>query len=202
MLATLDVELNDTGFKIALALIGAGAGLLASQLGNVIMSSVAPAKTSEAGGLQGTAQNLGSSLGTAIIGAVLLRSRDRLHDRIERRTPPCRSLPASRRSSQVSRVASTSCPLAGRSAVLKAGLPHRAGAAWSPPTTATPSSKPPAPPLGAVALFALLGLVFTRNLPAGSTAVVESAPGEPTRREPARAEPAPGEPAPAGASAR
>ena len=33
MLATLDVKLNDTGFKVALALIGAGAGLLASQLG-------------------------------------------------------------------------------------------------------------------------------------------------------------------------
>ncbi len=74
MLATLDVTLNDTGFKVALALIGAGAGLLASQLGNVIMSSVAPAKSSEGGGLQGTAQNLGSSLGTAIIGAVLLAS--------------------------------------------------------------------------------------------------------------------------------
>ena len=74
MLATLDVTLNDTGFKVALALIGAGAGLLASQLGNVIMSSVAPTQTSEAGGLQGTAQNLGSSLGTAIVGAVLLAS--------------------------------------------------------------------------------------------------------------------------------
>src|SRR6478672_909946 len=74
MLATLDVQINDTGFKIALALIGAGGGLLASQLGNVIMSSVAPAKSSEGGGLQGTAQNLGSSLGTAIIGAVLLAS--------------------------------------------------------------------------------------------------------------------------------
>jgi MFS family permease len=74
MLATLDVELNDTGFRTALALIGAGAGLLASQLANVIMSSVASDKTSEGGGLQGTAQNLGSSLGTAIIGAVLLVS--------------------------------------------------------------------------------------------------------------------------------
>ncbi len=74
LLATLDVTLNDTGFKVSLALIGAGAGLLASQLGNVIMSSVPPAKTSEGGGLQGTAQNLGSSLGTAIIGAVLLAS--------------------------------------------------------------------------------------------------------------------------------
>src|SRR5205823_10404928 len=74
MLATLDVKLHDAGFKLALALIGAGAGLLASQLGNVIMSSVAPEQTSEGGGLQGTAQNLGSSLGTAIIGAVLLAS--------------------------------------------------------------------------------------------------------------------------------
>src|SRR4051794_11971556 len=74
MLATLDVTVNDLGFKVALGLIGAGAGLLASQLGNVIMSSVPPAKTSEGGGLQGTAQNLGSSLGTAIIGAVLLAS--------------------------------------------------------------------------------------------------------------------------------
>jgi MFS family permease len=74
MLATLDVTLNDTGFKVALGLIGAGAGLLASQLGNVIMSAVAPTQSSEAGGLQGTAQNLGSSLGTAIIGAVLLAS--------------------------------------------------------------------------------------------------------------------------------
>ena len=74
MLATLDVTLRDTGFKVALALVGAGAGLLASQLGNIIMSSVAPEKTSEGGGLPGTAQNLGSSLGTAIIGAVLLAS--------------------------------------------------------------------------------------------------------------------------------
>jgi hypothetical protein len=36
------------------------------------MSSVPPDQTNEAGGLQGTAQNLGASLGTALIGAVLL----------------------------------------------------------------------------------------------------------------------------------
>ncbi|HEY1237879.1 MAG TPA: MFS transporter [Solirubrobacterales bacterium] len=72
MLATLDVNLNDAGFKTALILMGIGAGLLASQLGNVIMSSVDPAKTSEAGGLQGTALNLGASIGTALIGAVLI----------------------------------------------------------------------------------------------------------------------------------
>jgi EmrB/QacA subfamily drug resistance transporter len=72
MVGTIDVELNGTAFALSLALFGIGAGLLASQLGNVIMSSVDPSKTNETGGLQGTAQNLGASLGTALIGAVLL----------------------------------------------------------------------------------------------------------------------------------
>src|SRR3954449_9881059 len=72
LLGTIDVELNGTWFAIALALFGVGAGLLLSQLGNVIMSSVDESKTNEAGGLQGTAQNLGASLGTALIGSVLI----------------------------------------------------------------------------------------------------------------------------------
>ena len=72
LVGTIDVELNETGFAIALAISGLGAGLLLSQLGNVIMSSVDPSQTNEAGGLQGTAQNLGASLGTALIGAVLI----------------------------------------------------------------------------------------------------------------------------------
>jgi len=72
MVGTIDVTLNETGFKLSLALFGIGAGLMMSQLGNVIMSSAPPGKTNEAGGLQGTAQNLGASLGTALIGSVLL----------------------------------------------------------------------------------------------------------------------------------
>src|SRR3954465_8566982 len=36
------------------------------------MSSAPPDETNEEGGLQGTAQNLGASLGTALIGSVLL----------------------------------------------------------------------------------------------------------------------------------
>jgi EmrB/QacA subfamily drug resistance transporter len=72
LVGTIDVELNETGFKLSLALFGVGAGLMMSQLGNVIMSSAPPAKSNEAGGLQGTAQNLGASLGTALIGSVLL----------------------------------------------------------------------------------------------------------------------------------
>lgn len=72
LLGTVDVELDEPSFRAALAVFGVGAGLLASQLGNVIMSSVGPDRSNEAGGLQGTAQNLGSSLGTALVGAVLL----------------------------------------------------------------------------------------------------------------------------------
>ena len=72
LVGTIDVELNESGFKLALALFGVGAGLMMSQLGNVIMSSAPSEKTNEAGGLQGTAQNLGASLGTALIGSVLL----------------------------------------------------------------------------------------------------------------------------------
>ena len=45
-----------------------------SQLGNVIMSSVPAERGSEAGGLQGTAMNLGASLGVALIGSILIVS--------------------------------------------------------------------------------------------------------------------------------
>lgn len=72
MLWAIDYQLRSWGFGLGLALVGAGLGLLASQLGNVIMSSAPKSKTGEAGGLQGTAQNLGASLGTALIGSVLI----------------------------------------------------------------------------------------------------------------------------------
>lgn len=67
-------DLRSLGFGVALALLGGGLGLLASQLGNVIMSSVSAERGSEVGGLQGTAQNLGGSLGTALIGSILIAS--------------------------------------------------------------------------------------------------------------------------------
>jgi MFS family permease len=51
-----------------------GMGLLASQLGNVVQSSAGEEERSEVGGLQFTAQNLGSALGTALIGSLLIGS--------------------------------------------------------------------------------------------------------------------------------
>jgi EmrB/QacA subfamily drug resistance transporter len=55
-------------------LMGLGMGALASQLGNVTVSSVPEERSGEVGGLQFTAQNLGSSLGTALVGAVVIAS--------------------------------------------------------------------------------------------------------------------------------
>jgi predicted MFS family arabinose efflux permease len=74
LIAFTGPDLRTWGFAVALALVGAGNGLLVSQLGNVIMSSVEPERGSEAGGLQGTAMNLGASLGTALVGSILIAS--------------------------------------------------------------------------------------------------------------------------------
>jgi len=52
--------------------LGIGMGLLASQLGKVVQASVDASGRGEAGGLQFTGQQLGSSLGVALIGAVVL----------------------------------------------------------------------------------------------------------------------------------
>jgi EmrB/QacA subfamily drug resistance transporter len=72
LLATVQPELDDVSFGLSMGLLGIGMGLLAAQLGNVAQSSVGEADRSEVGGLQYTAQNLGSSLGTAFIGSVLI----------------------------------------------------------------------------------------------------------------------------------
>jgi Na+/melibiose symporter-like transporter len=169
MLATLDVKLNDPGFKVALALIGAGAGLLASQLGNVIMSSVAATKTSEAGGLQGTAQNLGSSLGTAIIGAVLLAS---LATGFSERIADNPSIPVAARQEIVAKAERgiDIVPVKdAEQAAVKAGLTEdQAGAVAADYGQAQLDALRLS--LGAVALAALLSLWFTRRLPTGSPA--------------------------------
>ena len=55
-----------------MAVLGVGMGLVVSQLGNVVQSAVEENDRSEAGGLQYTAQQLGSSLGTALIGAIVI----------------------------------------------------------------------------------------------------------------------------------
>lgn len=72
LLGAATEDLRSVLFASGMFLAGAALGLLASQLGNVNMSAVTEKETSEVGGLQGVFQNLGSSLGTALIGSILI----------------------------------------------------------------------------------------------------------------------------------
>jgi MFS family permease len=72
VMGSIEPELRGGFFWVGMLIIGAGFGLLASQLGNVNMSAVGKKDTAEVGGLQGTFQNLGTSFGTAIAGSVFM----------------------------------------------------------------------------------------------------------------------------------
>ena len=72
LLASATEDLRSWLFAAGMFLAGSALGLLASQLGNVNMSAVTGKETSEVGGLQGVFQNLGSSLGTALIGSIII----------------------------------------------------------------------------------------------------------------------------------
>ncbi len=72
LLATIKPDLADLFFAAGMGVLGAGMGLMASQLGLVVQSSVDASGRGEAGGLQFTGQQLGSSLGVALIGAIVL----------------------------------------------------------------------------------------------------------------------------------
>ena len=72
LLGGVDLDAGVEVVAIPLLLLGAGIGVLASQLGSVTVSSVPDSESSEVGGLQNTATNLGASLGTALAGSVLI----------------------------------------------------------------------------------------------------------------------------------
>jgi EmrB/QacA subfamily drug resistance transporter len=72
LMSTIQPEIVDTWFAIAMAVFGIAMGLIVSQLGNVVQSAVGEADRGEAGGLQYTSQQLGASLGTALIGAIVI----------------------------------------------------------------------------------------------------------------------------------
>lgn len=72
LLWTVEPTLLEVRFALAMALLGVGMGLIASQLGDVVQSSVDASGRSEAGGLQYTALQLGSAVGVALIGAIVL----------------------------------------------------------------------------------------------------------------------------------
>ena len=69
---SLEGATQASDMALGLLIGGLAIGLIAGQLPNLILSGVDAVEASEASGLQGTAQNLGMALGTAIIGTVIL----------------------------------------------------------------------------------------------------------------------------------
>jgi MFS family permease len=59
---------------VPMLFIGGGLGAMSSQLGAVTVSAVPDSRSPDVGGLQNTATSLGASLGTALIGSVLIAS--------------------------------------------------------------------------------------------------------------------------------
>ena len=72
LIASLQEGADSSIVIVSLLIVGAGIGALASQLGAVTVSSVPTEKSSEVGGLQNTATQLGASLGTALAGSILI----------------------------------------------------------------------------------------------------------------------------------
>ncbi len=72
LIGSLEVGADSSIVFIPMLIIGFGIGALASQLGNVTVSSVPNEKSSEVGGLQNTASQLGASIGTALAGSILI----------------------------------------------------------------------------------------------------------------------------------
>jgi MFS family permease len=68
----LDAGAGPKVTTVPLLLAGIGIGALASQLGSVTVSSVPDEESGEVGGLQNTGSNLGTAVGTALIGSILI----------------------------------------------------------------------------------------------------------------------------------
>ena len=74
LLALVNPRIDNPPFLLAMGMLGIGLGLIASQLTNVVQSAVSGPERGEAGGIQVTAEQLGSALGTALVGAIVISS--------------------------------------------------------------------------------------------------------------------------------
>jgi EmrB/QacA subfamily drug resistance transporter len=69
---TLNVNTSRVDVIIPFAILGFGMGTMMSSISNLTLSAVSPEQAGEASGVNNTMRQVGSTLGTAIIGAVML----------------------------------------------------------------------------------------------------------------------------------
>jgi Na+/melibiose symporter-like transporter len=70
--AAIDADATAEVVTVPMLLVGLGMGALASQLGSVTVSAVPDDQASDVGGVQNTMTNLGASIGTALAGSILI----------------------------------------------------------------------------------------------------------------------------------
>lgn len=69
---TLNVDSTSSSFVIPFIFMGLGMGATMSSISNLTLSAVSPEQSGEASGVNNTLRQLGATLGTAVIGAILI----------------------------------------------------------------------------------------------------------------------------------
>jgi EmrB/QacA subfamily drug resistance transporter len=69
---TLSVNTTGSSLAIPFIIMGFGMGMMMSSISNLTLSAVSPQQAGEASGVNNTLRQVGSTLGTAIIGAIML----------------------------------------------------------------------------------------------------------------------------------
>jgi hypothetical protein len=145
-------------------LAGLGIGALASQLGSVTVAAVPDEQSAEVGGLQNTVTNLGISVGTALAGAILIAS---LSSSFLSGVTQNDAVPRSVKSTATTQLAGGVPFISDKeleAALADAHVPPRASdAIVEVNTKARLDGLRTA--IALLALFALLGMLFTRRLP-------------------------------------
>jgi MFS family permease len=177
LIAALDAGAGADVVTWPLLVAGIGVGALASQLGSVTVSSVPDEQSGEVGGLQNTLTNLGISVGTALSGALVMAA---LSGSFLTGVEQNSAVPAPVKSQATTHLASGVPFISDEQ--LKAGLDD----AGVPPDAASAIVEENEQArlaglragLSVLALMALIGLVFSRRLPArqpGATAELSGA---------------------------
>lgn len=161
---------------VPMLLLGLGIGALASQLGAVTVSAVPDSQSPEVGGLQNTVTNLGASLGTALVGAVLIAT---LTTGLVRGVQASSAIPADVKTQATTQL-STGVPFTSDSDLKaqldKANVPAaQAGAVLQANSDARLTALRTS--LLIVALFAVVAMFCTGMIPAKPAAQAD--PGEP-----------------------
>src|SRR5271165_2794497 len=165
MVGALDAGAGPEIVTWPMLIAGFGVGSLASQLGSVTVSSVSDEHSDEVGGLQNTITNLGISLGTALTGAIVIAA---LSTSFLTGVQQNDAVPASVKSKATTELAG-GVPFISdaelETALEKAHVPPKA-------TDAIVEENEKARLVGLrealsiLAMFALIGLAFSRRIPA------------------------------------